>query len=57
MGRFALVVLGSTQNLHVLKISQKNQNYDVMYLTLRRVYREVMDQGRKWRLLSHLKQG
>ena len=57
MGRFAPFVLGSTQRIHLLKIIQKSINDDVMYLTLRRVYRELMDQGRKWRLLVHLKQG
>ena len=56
MGRFALFELGSTQNLHVKKSSQKTRNYDVMNYTLRRVYREVMEQGSKWRLIRLLKQ-
>ena len=60
MGRFATFVPGSTQLLHhILGSKQISQNKKLSchVLDFFRVYRDVMDQGRKWRLLGHLKQG
>ena len=41
----------------LLKKYPKSHNYYVMYQTLCSVCREVVYQGNKWRLLSHLNQG
>ena len=61
MGHFCPPFYQDLQHFYIIfkdpKKQPKSRNYDVVYQTLCRVYRGVMAQGGKLRLLRHLNQG